>query len=93
MRILRLHNTQKSRGGADIQLEREGVDLVERGHEVETLYVDTAELEAETVVAYARRAARILNEQDAGITCVVGAVAGPRWISRFRELASLLSRC
>jgi hypothetical protein len=52
---------------------------------------DVLDSEAETVVAYTRRAARILQEQNAGITCVLGAVAGPRWISRFRELAGLLS--
>lgn len=52
---------------------------------------DTLDIEASRAVACATSAARILHETGSGITCLLGSVAGPRWIARLREVASLLT--
>jgi glycosyltransferase involved in cell wall biosynthesis len=45
VRILKLHNLQFARGGADAHHERETVELIRRGHTVETHYVDNRQIE------------------------------------------------
>ncbi|MCB1006538.1 MAG: glycosyltransferase family 4 protein [Acidimicrobiales bacterium] len=45
MRILQLHNRQRARGGADIQLEREADGLAARGHDVDAVIVETTAVE------------------------------------------------
>ena len=45
MRILRLHNRQRRRGGADVVFEREGAGLIARDHLLDDLVVETAEVE------------------------------------------------
>jgi len=41
-----MHNRQSTRGGADIQMEREAAGLVRRGHDVTTMLVDNRQVES-----------------------------------------------
>ena len=52
---------------------------------------DTLDIEAASAVACATSAGRILRASGSGITCLLGSVAGPRWVVRLREVASLLT--
>ena len=52
---------------------------------------DTLDIEAASAVACARSAGRILRDTGSGIKCLLGSVAGPRWIARLQETARLLS--
>ena len=52
---------------------------------------DTLDVEAASAVACARSAGRILRDTGSGIRCLLGSVAGPRWIARLREAAGLLT--
>jgi glycosyltransferase involved in cell wall biosynthesis len=46
LRVLQVHNRQLTRGGADIEMEREAEALTARGHAVETMLVDNRQIEA-----------------------------------------------
>ena len=52
---------------------------------------DTLDIEASRAVACARSAGRILRDTGSGIRCLLGAVAGPRWVTRLQEAAGLLT--
>ena len=52
---------------------------------------DVLDIDAADAVDCARSAARILRDTDSGIACLLGAVAGPRWMARLREVAALLT--
>jgi hypothetical protein len=52
---------------------------------------DVLDVEAADAVACARSAGRILRDTDSGIACLLGAVAGPRWMARLHEVARLLT--
>jgi hypothetical protein len=52
---------------------------------------DTLDIEASRAVACARSAGRILRDTGSGIRCLLGSVAGPRWITRLHEAARLLT--
>ncbi len=52
---------------------------------------DTLDIEAEDAVACARSAGRILRDTGSGIRCLLGSVAGPRWVARFHEASRLLT--
>ena len=57
-----MHNQQYSRGGADIQMEREAAGLRARGHEVVTMLVDNREVES---IGSVRAAGKALWNQAA----------------------------
>ena len=52
---------------------------------------DTLDIDASTAVACARSAGRILRSTGSGIMCLLGPVAGPRWITRLHEASQLLT--
>jgi hypothetical protein len=52
---------------------------------------DVLDIEASTAVACARIAGRILRDSRSDVSCLLGSVAGSRWIERLREAASLLT--
>jgi hypothetical protein len=52
---------------------------------------DTLDIEPGTAVACARSAGQILRETGSGISCLLGSVAGPRWIAKLHAAAQLLT--
>ena len=52
---------------------------------------DTLDIEAAYAVICARSAARILRDTGSGIACLLGSVAGPRWVARLHDVARLLT--
>ena len=52
---------------------------------------DVLGIEAGTAVTLARRAGQILRDADAQIHCLLGSVAGPRWVDRLQEVARQLT--
>jgi glycosyltransferase involved in cell wall biosynthesis len=62
VRILKLHNLQFARGGADAHHERETIELTRRGHTVETQYVDNHQIE---LIGRPRAAVRCIWNREA----------------------------
>ena len=52
---------------------------------------DTLDVEPGAAVACATSAGRILRDSGSGIACLLGSVAGPRWIARLQEAARSLT--
>lgn len=52
---------------------------------------DTLDIEASRAVACARSAGRILRDTGSDIRCLLGSVAGPRWMLRLHEAERLLT--